>query len=214
MSPTEVVAEAITDLPALWNKMKDPIARLQRRARVDPRVRDQEQLVPYRSHAGNNWLVVLRANKKVVSLTPFIYYYGKDEQIRAARICHAGISFHFSAHVLSQYFARFNKTLGKVERLKEFIVENMDIGLETCDQIDEIRVGVRHGYITGRWEVEDSLIQLTTFVDHGKLFPEQLEQMDRLDEQRYESAHSKSNRFAEHSTPWVQPPAPTKRPGH
>ena len=39
MSPAEVVAEAIRDLPAMWNKLKGPIAHMQRQVRVSARVR-------------------------------------------------------------------------------------------------------------------------------------------------------------------------------
>lgn len=213
MSPAEVVAEAIKDLPALWNKMKEPVARLQRRAKVDPRIRGKEQLIPYRSHAGNNWFVVMRATKKVISLIPFVYYYGTDGKLRAARICSPGISLHLSAHVLDQYFARFNKTQGMLERFKEFVVENMDLGIESAEGVNEIRVGVRHGYIIGRWEVQDRVIQLTTFVDHGKLFAEQLEQMDRLDEQRYESARPGRRATPGYAHPWAKGQGPFSRPG-
>lgn len=202
MSPTEVVSEATKDLPALWNKMKDPIARLQRKVKVDPRVRNKEQLIAYRSHAGNNWFVVLRATKKVVSIIPFVHYYGKDDKLRAARICHPGISIHFSGHVLDQYFARFNKTQGKLERFKEFIVQNVDVGVESAEGINEVRVRVSHGYLIGRWEVPEAIVQLTTFVDHGKLFQEQIEQMDRLDQQRYESAHPGRRPEPGYVLPW------------
>lgn len=202
MSPTEVVAEAIKDLPALRNKLKDPLARLQRRVKVDPRIRDQVKLFPYRSHAGNNWLVAVRGNKKMVCLIPFVYYHCPDGKLRAARICHPGLSMHFSGHMLDQYFARFNRTAGKVERLKEFILENMDLGVESCLDNDEVRIGAKHGYIIGRWEVRDMIMQLTTFVDHGKLFQEQLEQMDRLDQQRCECASSKRNQGQDYRTLW------------
>lgn len=189
MNPTEVVAEAIRDLPAVWNKLRDPIARLQRLSKVDKRVRDREQVVSYRSHAGNNWLIVLRAKKRVITIAPFVYYWGSDNRLRAARVCDQGISFHFTDHVLDQYFNRFNKAVGQLERFKEFIVENFDFGVESSDELGELRVGVRHGYITGLWLVKEEVVQLTTFVDHGKLFQDQIEQMERLDQQRYELAH-------------------------
>ena len=35
--------------------------------------------------------------------------------------------------------------------------------------------------------IPHKVAQLITFVDHGKLFDDQLEQMDRLDQQRAES---------------------------
>ena len=204
MSPAQVVAEAITDLPALWNKMKGPIARLQRLSKVDPRVRDKEHVEVYRSHGDNNWLVVMRPTKKVLSVAPFVWYWCADRKIRAARICDDGLSFHFSAHLLDQYFARFNKLEGQLERFKEFAKENIDLGIESCDAIGEIRCGVRHGYLTGRWEVKDKVVQLTTFVDHGKLFPDQIEQMERLDQQRYEQAHPGRRRTPGYKHPWTK----------
>ena len=204
MSPTEVVADAVRDLPAVWNKLKDPVARLQRQVKVDPRVRDKERFVEYRSHNSNNWIIVLRATKKVVSIVPYVYYWGSDKKLRAARICDPGISYHFSGHLLEQYFARFNKAAGALERLKEFAVENMDIGTESCDALGELRCGIRHGYLTGVWAVKDTVAQLTTFVDHGKLFPEQIEQMERLDQQRYESAHPGRRHQFGHPSPWAK----------
>jgi len=78
-----------------------------------------------------------------------------------------------------------------LDRLKEFVKENFDIGTEYDLDGDAVRCGVRHGYIIGTWEVPHRIAQLITFVDHGKLFEDQIEQMDRLDQQRYESAHPK-----------------------
>ncbi|MBK7114037.1 MAG: hypothetical protein IPH60_16555 [Flavobacteriales bacterium] len=68
--------------------------------------------------------------------------------------------------------------------MKEFIRENMDFGTEYCLDNDDVRVGVKHGYIIGTWVIPHKVAQLITFVDHGKLYAEQLEQMDRLDQQR------------------------------
>ena len=95
--------------------------------------------------------------------------------------------YHISHHVLEQYAERFNNTEDGFFRLKEFIRENMSFGMEYCLDNDEVRVGVTHGYIIGTWAVPQQVVQLITFVDHGKLFNEQLEQMDRLDQQRAEN---------------------------
>ncbi len=211
MTPEQVVREAMLDLPTMWNKMKEPIKRLMRLSKVDARVRDKEHLYEYRSHTGNNWLVVMRPTKKVLSIIPYVWYRGSDDKLRAARIHDDGLCFHISGHVFDQYFARFNKEKVSLDRLKEFVVENMDMGVEQCDQIGELRVGVRHGYLTGVWVVPESIVQLTTFVDHGKLFPEQLEQMDRLDAQRYEHAHPGRRLPPGHRKPWEQKPGHTGR---
>ncbi|MBK9077179.1 MAG: hypothetical protein IPL77_19840 [Flavobacteriales bacterium] len=52
--------------------------------------------------------------------------------------------------------------------------------------------------------MKDTVAQLTTFVDHGKLFPEQIEQMERLDQQRYESAHPGRRPQFGHPSPWAK----------
>lgn len=185
-SPEEVVREAFRDLPAMWNKLKGPIDRLQRRIRVDKALRMEPQLFEYRSHAGNNWLVAMLPTKKVLHIVPFVWYRGGDGFYRAARIVQDGLCYRLSHHVLEQYGARFNRTGDGLSRLKDFIRENMCFGSEYCLDNEDVRVGVKHGYIIGTWVVPHQLVQLITFVDHGKLFSEQLEQMDRLDQQRAE----------------------------
>ena len=183
-SPEQVVREAFRDLPAMWNKMKEPIARLQRRMRVDKSLRMEPQLFEYRSREGNNWLIAMLPTKRVLNIVPFVWYRGTDGYYRAARIMQDGVCYHISHHVLEQYAERFNRTGDGLVRLKEFIRENMSFGMEYCLDNDEVRVGVLHGYIIGTWAVPQQVVQLITFVDHGKLFDEQLEQMDRLDQQR------------------------------
>lgn len=186
-TPEQVVQEAVRDLPAMWNKLKEPLERLKRRVRKDKHLRLQPQLFEYRSHAGNNWLVGILPTKKMLQIVPFVWYRGTDGLYRAARIMHDGISCHISHHVLEQYAARFNRTGDGLTRLKEFVRENMNFGIEQSLIDDEVRIGVTHGYIIGKWVVPEQLAQLITFVDHGKLFPEQVEQMERLDQQRAES---------------------------
>ncbi|MBK9289474.1 MAG: hypothetical protein IPN38_17810 [Flavobacteriales bacterium] len=177
-SPEQVVQEALQDLPALWNKMKDPIARLQRRMRVDKSLRMVPQLHAYRSPEGNNWLVGMLPTKKVLNIVPFVWYRGTDGYYRAARIVQDGVCHHISHHVLEQYEDRFNRTIDGLTRLKEFLRENMCFGTEYCSQSGEVRVGVTQGYIIGTWVVPHQVAQLITFVDHGKLFKEQLETQD------------------------------------
>ena len=183
-SPEQVVREALRDLPALWNKMKDPIGRLQRQMRVNKSLRMVPQLYAYRSPEGNNWLVAMMPTKKVLNIAPFVWYRGTDGYYRAARIVQDGVCFHISHHVLEQYAERFNRTGDGLARLKEFIRENMSFGTEYCLDNNDVRVGITHGYIIGTWVVPHQVAQLITFVDHGKLFPDQLEQMDRLDHYR------------------------------
>lgn len=186
-SPEEVVREALRDLPAMWNKLKQPIERLQRQMRKDKSIRLQPQLFEYRSHAGNNWLIAILPSKKVISIAPFVWYRGADGHYRAARIVQDGVCYHISHHVLEQYATRFNRTGDGFARLKEFIRENMSFGTEYNRDGDEVRVGITHGYIIGTWVVPHQVAQLITFVDHGKLYADQLEQMERLDQQRAES---------------------------
>ncbi len=203
-TPEQVVQEAKRDLPAMWNKMKEPIARLQRRMRVDKSLRMEPQLVAYRSPQGNNWLVAMMPTKKVLNVVPFVWYRGRDTCYRAARIMEGGTSYHISHHVLEQYNERFNSTVDGFTRLKEFVRENMAFGAEYGLNCNAVRVGVTHGYIIGTWVVPHDVAQLITFVDHGKLFKEQLEQMDRLDAQREEMLR-KARVPGEPNNPWDLP---------
>lgn len=203
-SPEEVVREAFRDLPAMWNKMKEPIARLQRGMRKDKRLRLQPQLYEYRSHAGNNWLIAILPTKKALKIAPFVWYRGTDGYYRAARIVQDGVCYHISHHVLEQYAERFNRTGDALARLKEFIRENMSFGSEHNIHGDEVRVGITHGYIIGTWVVPHQVAQLITFVDHGKLFADQLEQMDRLDQQRAEHLRP-TRKPGGHVLPWDLP---------
>ncbi|HRP00128.1 MAG TPA: hypothetical protein PLN54_11885 [Flavobacteriales bacterium] len=186
-TPEQVVREALRDMPALWNKLKDPVTRMQRQLRKDKSQRLVPQLFAYRSPAGNNWLVAMLATKKVISIVPFVWYRGVDGYYRAARVVEDGVCHHITHHVLEQYAERFNRTGDGLTRLKEFIRENMCFGTEHCLQNDDVRVGVAHGFLIGTWVVPHKVVQLITFVDHGKLFSDQLEQMERLDQQRFES---------------------------
>ena len=203
-TPEQVVREALRDLPAMWNKMKDPIARLQRRMRVDKSLRMEPQLFGYRSHAGNNWLIAILPTKKVLNIAPFVWYRGTDGYYRAARIVQDGVCYHISHHVLEQYAKRFNRTGDGFVRLKEFIRENMSFGTEYNLDGNDVRVGITQGYIIGTWVVPHQVAQLITFVDHGKLHTDQLEQMDRLDQQRAESLRP-ARIPGSHVKPWDLP---------
>ena len=141
-TPEQVVQEAVRDLPAMWNKLKEPLERVKRRVRKDKHLRLQPQLFEYRSHAGNNWLVGILPTKKMLQIVPFVWYRGTDGLYRAARIMHDGISCHISHHVLEQYAARFNRTGDGLTRLKEFVRENMNFGIEQSLIDDEVRIGV------------------------------------------------------------------------
>ena len=185
-SPEEVVREALRDLPAMWNKLKEPMARMQRRLRKDKSQRLVPQLIEYRSPAGNNWLVAVLPAKKVINIVPFVWYRGTDGYYRAARIVEDGVCHHISHHVLEQYAERFNRTGDGLARLKEFIRDNMCFGTEHLVGHDDVRVGITHGYLIGTWAVPHEVVQLVTFVDHGKLFPDQQRQMERLDQYRQE----------------------------
>jgi len=186
-TPEQVVREALRDMPTLWNKLKGPVTRMQRQLRKDKSQRLVPQLFEYRSPAGNNWLVAMLPTKKVLNIVPFVWYRGADGYYRAARVVEDGVCHHITHHVLEQYAERFNRTGDGLTRLKEFIRENMCFGTEHCLQNDDVRVGVAQGFLIGTWVVPHQVVQLITFVDHGKLFSDQLEQMERLDQQRFES---------------------------
>lgn len=185
-SPEQVVREALRDMPALWNKMKAPLKEQRRLMRVNKALRLIPQLIAYGSPAGNNWLVAMLPNKKMITVVPFVWYRGTDGYYRAARIVEDGVCHHISHHVLEQYAERFNRTGDGLARLKEFIRDNMCFGTEHLVGHDDVRVGITHGFLIGTWVVPHQVAQLITFVDHGRLFAAQQRQMERLDQYRQE----------------------------
>ncbi|MBK8614752.1 MAG: hypothetical protein IPN85_15130 [Flavobacteriales bacterium] len=152
-SPEQVVQEALHDLPALWNKMKDPIARLQRRMRVDKSLRMVPQLHAYRSPEGEQLARRHAAHEEGAEHRSFVWYRGTDGYYRAARIVQDGCATTSATMCWSNTSDRFNRTIDGLTRLKEFLRENMCFGTEYCSQSGEVRVGVTQGYIIGTWVV-------------------------------------------------------------
>ncbi|MEO8066657.1 MAG: hypothetical protein ABI599_03080 [Flavobacteriales bacterium] len=203
MRPEEVVREACTDLPAMWNKMKKPIEELTHAARVNKKLRGKEVLKEYRSPQGNNWLVVLRPDTKVMQVSPFVWYRGRDGMYRTARIQDKGVSIHISHHALAQYFERFNREKDGMERLQEFILENFDMALVSHpDDPNELRCGIKHGMLTGRFVVPDVVAQLTTFINHGQYFDDQVSLGEQLDDMRADHAHTPRRPTPGSKKPW------------
>jgi len=202
-TPEEVWREARRDMPALWNKMKGQMGRVWRTLRLNKDLRKVPQLFEYRSPKGNNWLVAMWLTKKVVHVAPFVWYRGADGLYRAARIVEDGPSYHLSHHLLQRYGERFNSTADALVRLKEFVRENMVFVAESARNANAVRVGVTQGCLFGHWLVPDQLAQLTTFVDHGRLYAEQRAQMERLDVVRAESL--RSIRLPGEVQPWDMP---------
>ena len=203
MRPEEVVRQACLDLPAMWNKMKGPIEKLTREARVNKKVRGKPVLKEYRSPEGNNWLVVLRPDTKLMQVSPFVWYRGMDLMYRAARIQDKGVSIRISHHALAQYFERFKRDRDGWTRMKEFVTENMDMALVSHPHDpNELRCGITHGMLTGTMVVPDKVAQLTTFINHGQYFEDQVVLGEQLDDMRAEQAHQPRRTPPGSKKPW------------
>lgn len=191
MSPLEVARDARHDIRALSNKLK-PIAHAQERAhRKGDRALHVDQLFRWRSPRGNNWMVVISTNKQGSRIAPLVWYRGTDDRLRA---CHVDLlgnatNIHYAAHVLERYMERFDPNRNSVERLADFFLANYNTAIHSAEDLGQGRhnvvVASLHGHCQGYGDTNTRLIELTTFVDPGHFFPDQVELDEVLDFERY-----------------------------
>ena len=110
MTALEAAHDARQDMRALWNKVKGTRDKQEREHRKE---RDRNCLLEthfnWRSPRGNNWLIVLRTNKKDSTVSTMVWYRGRDERLRAVQLNLLGPEvIEYRAHVLERYMERFD----------------------------------------------------------------------------------------------------------
>ena len=190
MTAQEVAQDARQDLHALWNKVKGISKKQEHKHRKE---RDRNHLleahIDWRSPRGNNWLIVLRTNKKETTVSTLVWYRGRDERLRAMQVNLLGPeAIAISAHVLERYMVRFDPGRNPIQRLQDFFFANHTIVRQPIEDIGngkwKVMAGLYHGLATGEHDEATNITVLTTFLDYGKLGAEQLQLADFLDFQR------------------------------
>lgn len=202
MTALEVAQDARQDMRALWHKVKDGCRRQEREHRKQ---RDRncilETHLSWRSPRGNNWLIVVRTNKKESTVSNMVWYRGRDEKLRAVYVALLNESaIAFSAHVLERYMERFDPSRDPIQRLRDFFFTNHSLALQTIKDLGngeyEVMAGLVHGLATGVYHPATQLTTLTTFLDYGLLGDNQLQLAEMLDFQR--ELQSYPSGFREH----------------
>lgn len=202
MTALEVAQDARQDIRALWNKVK-PLC--QKQEREHRKERDKKCLLEthlaWRSPRGNNWLIVLRTNKKETTISTMVWYRGRDEKLRAVQLNLVGPDvIHFSAHVLERYMERFDPSRNPMQRLQDFFFANHTIVRQPLRDLGngrtEVMAGLYHGLATGEHDSATGLTTLTTFLDYGLLGADQLQLAELLDFHRELQAYPSG--FREH----------------
>ena len=181
-----MVAEARKDFTALRNKLDEPL----RRTRREHIKCKQEilHLLPWRSPKGNRWLLMVHQTKTGPRIYCMAWYYDAAGRINALWTAHSGMAYHISWHVIDRYGERFDPTAMPVERLQSFFLENYFYTVDVNEVVSEDRcnvsVGMNHGMGLGFWDRTEQLVYINTFVNHGQLFPEQADAMERMDLER------------------------------
>ncbi|MBP7409586.1 MAG: hypothetical protein KA941_12585 [Flavobacteriales bacterium] len=187
MTPLEVARDARQDLRAIWNKVKGTCASQERRHRTQ---RDRncilETHLHWRSPRGNNWLLVLRTNRKETTIGSMVWYRGRDERLRAVHVALVGESaIYFSAHLLERYMERFDPSRNPIQRLGDFFFANHSLVTHVLQDHgngqQDVMAGLVHGLATGVGDTTTKLISLTTFLDYGLLGDDQLKLAEMLD---------------------------------
>lgn len=198
MTEAEVVRAAKHDKPALDRKMQRPMELLRRRHMKGDRKEVLEEAHPYEAPSGNRWWVVMRYSKAGIQVIHFVWYRGMDNWIRAARIrWDGGSAVHYSRHLLEQYGARFSPDVHAEERLEQFIRNNYDVALK-AEELDtdnnNVLGGIRQGLLLGVYDEVQDVACMTTFVDHGHLFADQIALCETFDFERLLGSLSEGQR--------------------
>ncbi len=202
MTKLEAAHDARQDKQALYNKVKDLSKKQEHRHRKE---RDRNCLLEahlnWTSPRGNNWLIVLRTNRKETTLSTMVWYRGRDEKIRALWLSLTGGEiFYFSAHLLGRYMERFDPGRDPIQRLADFFFANHNFSIQTVEDLGneqyKVMAGLMHGLATGYWDRNTGVVSLTTFLDYGLLGEDQLNMAELLDFKREMATYPRG--FREH----------------
>jgi len=187
MTAPEMVTEARKDYEALRRKVEDPLRRMRRES-----IRNKQeiwQMIPWRSPKNkNNWLILLHQGKDVPRIYSMVWYHDGEGRINAVWTTHSGLAFHIDRHVIERYGARFNPTANPLERLQSFFLENYFYTVEPVEPEGEdtwkVNIGLNQGMGLGAWDRTTELVYMRTFINHGQLFQQQEDAMERMDLER------------------------------
>ncbi|MEO8733812.1 MAG: hypothetical protein ABI373_05740 [Flavobacteriales bacterium] len=187
MTETEVLREALRDLPTVERKMQRTKELLRRKHIKGDRKAVLVELHEYTSPQANTWMVVMRHCKAGIHTFHYAWYRGMDRRMRAIYVRpDGGTAFHYSKHVFDRYSERFSPDVSAEDRLRQFFLENHMFSAHTVDLMADIIediVSVNQGWLLGERDEDEDLTCLTTFVDQGLFFEDQhqLEQKLEID---------------------------------
>ena len=199
MSVPEMVLEARKDFQALRNKTTEPARRLRKEFLRSDRENELGHLVEWSSPKGKNkWLIFLVHGPKGLRTYTMVHFKDIKGRVAALWVTTNGPGYYIGPHVIQRYGERFDPTANPVERLRSFFMENHWYAVEPEREMRpgvwEAHFGLNHGLGLGDWHVEEGYFHIRTFVDFGNLFPNQLEQMERLDFDRHWTTLTKGQR--------------------
>ncbi|MEZ4791649.1 MAG: hypothetical protein R2811_16740 [Flavobacteriales bacterium] len=186
MTTAEMVVEARKDFRALYNRCEKPLRDARREM-----IRQKQQIIhlmDWTSPRKNHWLLLVHQRKSGPRIYALVWYYDREGRINAMHLAHKGMAFRIDRHVIERYGERFDPTAKPLERLQRFWLENHVYGLEPTKQLPDgrwsVNVGMNHGMGLGLWEQGTEIVLVDTFINHGQMFSNQLDTMDRMDLQR------------------------------
>ncbi|MBL7951882.1 MAG: hypothetical protein JNM62_09190 [Flavobacteriales bacterium] len=183
----DMIAEARKDYPAIRNKLIN----VQREARRDMIRTKQARLhmIGWTSQRKNDWLLLLVQRKKGTSVHTLTWFHDLDGGINALVLADRGMVYRIDRHVIERYRQRFNPATSDLERLRDFFTENYAYSCQpTGEAVNgrwSVQVGMNQGMCLGYWEEGTEVVHADTFINHGQMFAQQLDDMDRMDMERW-----------------------------
>lgn len=199
MSVPEMMLEARKDFQALRNKTAEPARRLRKEFLRGDRNDELGHLLEWSSPKGKNkWLIYLVHGPKGLRTYTMVHFKDAKGRVAALWVSIGGAAYYIGPHVVQRYGERFDPQANPLDRLRSFFMENHWYAVEPADELSpgvrEAHFGMNHGLGLGEWHVEEGYFHIRTFVDFGHLYPNQLEQMERLDFDRHWTTLTKGQR--------------------
>ncbi len=188
MTHEQMVLEARKDYPALRNKCTEPLRKL-RKEHLKDRQGELLHMFTWTSPARkNNWLIVLRFTKATISTYTLAWFPDKQGKLAAVFTSSSGLAYYIDAHVFQRFGERFDPDETPLERLQSFFLENhmysVEVDAPRGEHCWSVNIGANQGLGRGTWDTRTNIVHWGTFVNHGQLFPNQADSMERMDLER------------------------------
>lgn len=171
------------DLPALRDQADGPLLRLARQFRAGMPADELVHLLPWRSPAGNEWLLLLRYHQDRPALYTMAWYHDSDGRMGAFWLAAQGMAFHFAPQFMEHYALADGLEEDGVERLQSFFLEHAYFVAQAerpgAGDSWVVSMDLTSGKATGSWDMANDVVEVHAFHPHRSMTRDRGHREDR-----------------------------------